>query len=96
MKASILSVAAMLAVAAVLAGPAVIGVGSASAACDPGNRIDGTTAGDAKRRIEQAGYRQVRVLRKGCDNYWHAMAFRNGTDGRVVLAPSGEVMPEND
>jgi hypothetical protein len=91
MKASLLRTAAMLAVAAILAGPT-----AASAACDPGARIDGTTAGHAKRMIERAGYSQVRVIRKGCDNFWHATAARPGYSGRVVLAPTGEVMPENE
>jgi hypothetical protein len=97
MKASLLRTAAMLAVAAILAGPsAVIGSGSALAACDPGDRLNGSTAADAKRMIERAGFTQVRILRKGCDNYWHAMASKEGYSGRVVLAPTGEVMPEND
>lgn len=91
MKSSLLRIAAMLAVAAILAAPT-----AATAACDPGERLDGTTAEHAKRMIERAGFVQVRILRKGCDNYWHAMAAKEGYAGRVVLAPTGEVMPENE
>lgn len=96
MKVSIAGAAAMLAVAAVLATPGFVGDGSAAAACDPGTRIDASTANDAKRRFEAAGYRNVRVIKKGCDNYWHGMGAKNGAEGRIVLSPSGEVLPEND
>jgi len=91
MKSSLLRMAAMLAVAAILAAPS-----NASAACDPTDRVDGTTAAHAKRMIERAGYTQVRVIRKGCDNYWHATAVSNAYSGRVVLSPSGEVRPEGE
>ncbi|MBL8688821.1 MAG: hypothetical protein JNL04_06955 [Rhodospirillaceae bacterium] len=96
MKVSIAGAAVMLAVAAVFATPGFVGTGSAAAACDPGTRIDASTANGAKRRFEAAGYRNVRVIKKGCDNYWHGMGAKNGTEGRIVLAPSGEVLPEND
>jgi hypothetical protein len=69
---------------------------SALAACDPGDKIDGTTAADAKRRIEAQGYTQVKVIRKGCDSYWHATAVKNGVGGRIVLSPQGQVMPEGE
>lgn len=96
MKASTVSVAVMLAIGAVFVGPGVIASGSAAAACDPGTRIDASTATNAKRRFEQAGYRQVRVIKKGCDNYWHGMGVKDGAEGRIVLSPAGEVLPEND
>jgi hypothetical protein len=77
--------------------PGVGGLGtSALAACDPGDKVDGTTAADAKKRIEAQGYTQVKVLRKGCDSYWHATAVKNGVGGRVVLSPQGQVMPEGE
>ena len=41
---------------------------AAKAACEPGEKIDATTADQAKKRAEAAGYTQVRMTRKGCDN----------------------------
>ena len=96
MKARIASAVAALMVAAAVAIPGILGGGIAVAACDPGTRIDASTANDAKRRFEAAGYRQVRVLRKGCDNFWHGMGVKGGAKSRIVLSPSGEVMPENE
>ena len=69
---------------------------AAEAVCDPGDRIDGTTAEMAKRRVESAGYSQVRMEHKGCDNVWHGFAVRGGASMRVAVSPSGEVMPEGD
>ena len=69
---------------------------AAQAACEPGERIDNTTAEMAKRRAESAGYSQVRMERKGCDNVWHGFGMRGGTAVRVAVSPSGEVMPEGD
>ena len=67
---------------------------SASAACSAGDRIDGTTADYAKGRFEAAGYAQVRDLTKGCDNFWHGRAIKDGVDVNVLLTPEGEVMQE--
>lgn len=94
MKASIASAAAVLALAAVLATPGF--VGTAAAACEPGAKVDASTANDAKKRFEKAGYRSVKVGKKGCDNYWHGMGVKDGAESRIVLSPSGEVRPEND
>ena len=69
---------------------------AAYAICAEGERIDGTTAEIAKRRIESAGYTQVRMEHKGCDNFWHGFATKGGTSTRVAVSPSGEVMPEGD
>ncbi len=96
MKSSIASAAAALALTVVLATPGFVGTGTAAAACDPGTKVDASTANDAKRRFEAAGYRNVRVGKKGCDNYWHAMGMKDGAESRIVLAPTGEVRPEND
>jgi len=68
----------------------------AYAICMPGDRIDGTTANDALRRFSAAGYPSVHDLKKGCDNYWHGVAVRDGNQIRVVLAPSGQVLQEGD
>ena len=70
--------------------------GAAQAACDPGDKIDNVTADQARRRIEAQGYTQVKMIRKGCDSYWHATAVKNGVGGRVVLSPQGQVMPEGE
>ncbi len=67
---------------------------SASAACSAGDRIDGTTADYAKGKFEAAGYAQVRDLTKGCDNFWHGKAMKDGVDVNVLLTPNGEVMQE--
>ncbi len=88
--------AAFLALAAVLSGPGFIVPGHAASACDPGTKIDASTANDAKRRFEAAGYRNVKVTKKGCDNFWHGMGVKDGAERRIVVSPSGDVMPEND
>jgi hypothetical protein len=69
-----------------------VAAGPARAACAPTDRIDGSTADDARRQIAAAGYEQVRDLRKGCDNYWHGQAMKDGVPVNVVLSPQGEVM----
>jgi hypothetical protein len=85
--------AASLMVAPVLIAPASF---TAQAVCDPGDRIDNVTAEMAKRRVESAGYSQVRMEHKGCDNTWHGFAVKGGASMRVAVSPSGEVMPEGD
>jgi len=89
-------IAVLVAAVAVAIAPDIGGFGSAQAACDPGDKIDGTTAADAKKRIEAQGYTQVKALRKGCDNFWHATAVKGGVAGRVVLSPQGQVTPEGE
>jgi hypothetical protein len=66
----------------------------ASADCRASDRIVGTTAGYAKQKMENAGYSQIRDLRKGCDNYWHGRALKDGLDVNVLVTPEGEVMTE--
>lgn len=67
------------------------------ASCDAGDRIDGTTAAQTKKKIEAAGYKQVRDLTKGCDNYWHAAVIgKDGMPGNVVVTPEGQVKPEGN
>jgi hypothetical protein len=88
------ALAATLMVAPALLGPASFT--AAQAACEPGDRIDNTTAEMAKKRAESAGYSQVRMERKGCDNVWHGSGMKGGTAVRVAVSPSGEVMPEGD
>jgi hypothetical protein len=81
------SVFAVAAVAMLASAPAWAG-------CMPGERIDGTTADQAKRKIEAAGYADVHDLSKGCDNYWHGQAMKDGAAVNVVLSPQGQVLTE--
>jgi len=71
-------------------------VGTAYAACDPGDRVDGSTADQAKKKMEHAGFSQVQGLKKGCDNFWHGQAMKDGKPANVVLSPQGQVMEEGD
>jgi hypothetical protein len=64
--------------------------------CWAGHVIDGSTAEDARRAMTAAGYQQIHDLRKGCDNFWHGQAMKNGTPVRIVMSPDGEVMLEGD
>ena len=98
-KALAQGIGAALLAAGFMIAPSVLAPPSFTAAwavCDPGDRLDGTTAEMAKRRAEGAGYSQVRMERKGCDNVWHGFGMRGGTAQRVAVSPSGEVMPEGD
>jgi hypothetical protein len=96
-KTGLLAAAAVIAlVAAPHSNLNPIGSAPAFARCDPGERIDGSTANDARRAMQRAGYANIRDLRKGCDNYWHAIATRDGATMRIVLAPSGEILREGD
>lgn len=70
--------------------------GGARAACEAGEKIDKTTVADARKAIETAGYRQVRDLRKGCDNFWHGTAAKDGNRVNVVVSPRGEVITEGE
>jgi Peptidase propeptide and YPEB domain len=86
--------AATLLIAPALMGPTALS--SARADCAPGERVDGTSADQAKKKAEGAGFTQVRELRKGCDNVWHAVAMKNGAQVRVAVLPQGQVMQEGD
>ena len=59
--------------------------------CEAGDKIDGSTAGDALKKIEAAGYRQVTELKKGCSNYWNGLATKDGVTAHVSLSPQGVV-----
>ena len=69
---------------------------NARASCEIGDRIDSSTADQARKRFEAAGYRQVQDLRKGCDNYWHGRAMEGGMQVNVALSPQGQIIPEGD
>jgi hypothetical protein len=64
--------------------------------CDASDRIDGSSAADAQRKMNAAGYQQVSDLKKGCDNYWHGMAIKGGVATHVSLSPQGLVRSEGD
>ncbi len=82
---------------ALLAGMPAAGLaGAAQAACDPGDHINGSTAQWAADKAKQAGYTQVRMEKKGCDNYWHGMGAKDGQQGRFVVSPQGDVLPERN
>jgi hypothetical protein len=66
------------------------------AACEPGTKIDSSTAADARKKMEKAGYRKVADLRKGCDNSWHGKAEKDGQPVNIVLNPEGTVLQEGD
>ncbi len=68
----------------------------APSGCAPGDRVDRSTAADARKKIEAAGYRNVGNLKKGCDNAWHGVAVKDGESVHVVLNPEGKVLPEGD
>ena len=68
----------------------------AYAACDPGTRIDSSTADWAKRTMMRAGFRDVQIDHKGCDNVWHVVASRDGREGRYAIQPGGKIYPEGN
>jgi predicted lipoprotein with Yx(FWY)xxD motif len=71
-------------------------VDSALAACSPNDPVNGTTATDAMRAMESAGFTQVQVYEKGCDSAWHAHAIQNGMPVNVVWNSEGQVVTEGD
>jgi hypothetical protein len=85
--------------AIVLVAPSLLGptrLTSAQANCAPDERIDGTTADQAKRRMEGASFSGVHGLTKGCDNVWHGLAMKDGVSVHVAVQPQGQVMQEGD
>lgn len=92
---------AALGIAAVLAGHSVgplaqTNDGKQLRGCAPGDKIDGSTAETARKKIEAGGYQKVTGLRKGCDNAWHGKAQKDGAEIRVVLSPQGQISPEGE
>ena len=89
--------AALIAAAAGLATPALAQeVSQPTDRCAPTDKIDGSTAIDAQRKMEAAGYTDVTGLMKGCDNVWHGKARFNGSPVYVMVAPDGSVHQETD
>jgi hypothetical protein len=62
--------------------------------CHFGERIDGTTADDAAKFAQAAGYTSVSGLKKSCDNNWHGQAMLNGAPVNVMITPDGRVVQE--
>jgi hypothetical protein len=62
--------------------------------CHFGESIDGTTADDAVRHAQAAGYTSVSGLKKSCDNNWHGQAMLNGAPVNVMITPDGRVVQE--
>ena len=82
--------------AALAAGSAAPIVDNALAICSPNDPVNGTTATDAMRAMERAGYSQVQVYAKGCDSAWHAHAIQNDIPVNVVWNREGQVLTEGD
>ena len=62
--------------------------------CHFGESIDATTADDAARHAQAAGYTSVSGLKKSCDNNWHGQAMLNGAPVNVMITPDGRVLQE--
>ena len=62
--------------------------------CGTNAKIDNSTAADAKKKMNAAGYARVTGLKKGCDNFWHGRAIKDGVATEVLLAPDGRVQSE--
>ena len=88
--------AVALGLAAAGAALAPTAIQPAYAACDPGTHIDSTTADWAKRTMMHAGFTNVQVDQKGCDNVWHVIASKDGNRGRYAIEPGGKIYPEGN
>lgn len=64
--------------------------------CQFGEKLDSSTAADARKRLESAGFSNIRIGKKGCDNVWHATAAWNGSTLNVALTPQGQIFHESE
>lgn len=64
--------------------------------CEASDKIDGSTAANAVKQMNAAGYTQVTEIKKGCDSWWHGMAVKDGNATHVSLSPQGEVRSEGN
>lgn len=62
--------------------------------CHFGESIDGTTADQAVKHAQAAGFTAITGLKKSCDNNWHGQALLNGAPVNVMITPDGRVVPE--
>lgn len=88
--------AALLAILAAGPGSRLVNAAHAASECTASDKIDGSTATAAAKKMESAGFRQVRDLKKGCDNFWHGVAVKDGSETHVGLTPQGEVRSEGN
>jgi len=94
-KVSILAIP--IAAIALMTGPQhPLSVAPARAGCEAGERIDASTAADATRKLQAIGFRKVRDLKKGCDNYWYGYATKDGQELHISLSPTGEVRLQHE
>lgn len=70
--------------------------GHAEGSVCAGDKVDGSTADMARKKIAAAGYRHIRDLKKGCDNFWHGQAEKDGQTVNVVLSPKGDIETEGN
>jgi hypothetical protein len=100
MNARKLALATIIAASAALAAPALAQNATVSPQpgnnCAPTDKIDGSTAEQAKQKLEAAGYTGITGLNKGCDNVWHAQAMTSGKAVNVMVAPDGSVNQETN
>jgi hypothetical protein len=64
--------------------------------CAATDKIDGSTADQARQKLEAAGYTDVTGLIKGCDNVWHGQARSGGNIVNVMVSPDGSVRQETN
>jgi hypothetical protein len=62
--------------------------------CHFGEKVDGSSAADAQRFLESAGYTSITGLKKSCDSNWHGQALYNGAPVNVMVTPQGRVVQE--
>jgi hypothetical protein len=58
--------------------------------CLATDKIDGSTAEQAMKTMEAAGYMRPHGLKKGCDNFWYGQATKEGMAVDVVLPLGGQ------
>jgi hypothetical protein len=64
--------------------------------CAAGDKIDKSSADMAKKAMTKAGYLQIHDLKKGCDNFWHGQATKDGQAVYILLSPQGQVGTEGN
>jgi hypothetical protein len=64
--------------------------------CGAKDKIDNSSADSAMRTIKKAGLLQISGLKKGCDNFWHGQATKDGVVVNISLSPQGQVLTEGD
>ena len=85
-----------IALLALLQPPPLFPPHKAAATCEPGTKLDKTTVEDTRKILQQAGYKNARNWRKGCDNTWHATAVKDGAEVNVAVTADGRVVHEEE